>query len=486
MDLSVGQLEIRSMAVSSCCTQLASLLPSKVSFPGTSSYETTQSSYWSIQEASLTPSCIVIPSTPQDVSQAVGILSSMPDCHFAIKGHSHMPAAGFANIDAGVTIDMTGLNAVAVNDDQTVVSVGSGGSWLDVYAYLDPLGLSVAGGRNGLVGVGGLTLGGGISYFGPRVGWACDNVVNFETQIVLASGQLTNANASSHPDLFRSLKGGMNNFGVVTRFDLRPFSQGEILAGNIANPISERDAVFKAFSDIAGAKEYDPYASLVTGLSYNSSVKGSWSIATTAAYTKPELNPPVYDELIAIPSTGNTLHLTNLSTLSNETNTPPLNWQFLTGTYGVSATLMSKIFDNLNSTLYDFETPGSWAFWSIAFEPLPTVFTQYGDKNGGNSLGTSPKDGNAFIMLISALWPNSTFDASVEETAEKLTADIACIAEEMGLLHEFQYINYADPSQDPIDGYGPKNVEFLRKVSRRYDPKGVWQKQVPGGFKLGI
>ena len=133
-----------------------------------------------------------------------------------------------------------------------------------------------------------------------------------------------NANATSLPDLFRALKGGMNNFGIVTRFDIKPFPQGEILAGNIANPIEDRDAVFKAFSDIAGAEEYDPYTSLVTGLNYNSSIKGSWSIATTAAYTKPELNPPVYDELVAIPSTKNTLHLTNLSTLANETNTPPL------------------------------------------------------------------------------------------------------------------------------------------------------------------
>jgi hypothetical protein len=63
----------------------------------------------------------------------------------------------------------------------------------------------------------------------------------------------------------------MNNFGIVTRFDLTPFPQGEILAGAIANSISDRDAVFKAFSDIAGAEQYDPYASLVTGLSYNSS-----------------------------------------------------------------------------------------------------------------------------------------------------------------------------------------------------------------------
>lgn len=48
----------------------------------------------------------------------------------------------------------------------------------------------------------------------------------------------------------------MNNFGIVTRFDLTPFPHREILAGVIANPISDRDAVFKAFSGIAGADEY--------------------------------------------------------------------------------------------------------------------------------------------------------------------------------------------------------------------------------------
>jgi hypothetical protein len=90
------------------------------------------------------------------------------------------------------------------------------------------------------------------------------------------------------------------------------------------------------------------------------------------------------------------------------------------------------------------------------------------------------------VMLLSALWPNSTFDEVAENTAKKMTRDIAFIAEEMGLLQEFQYINYADPSQDPIGSYGSENVEYLRQVSRTYDPEGFWQRQVPGGFKLGL
>ncbi|KIM95870.1 hypothetical protein OIDMADRAFT_106059 [Oidiodendron maius Zn] len=482
MDQSVGEFGIRSIPASSCCIQLEGVLGSKVSFPGTPSYETTQNSYWSIQEASLNPSCIFVPDSSQDVSVAVEILSGMPDCQFAVKGHSHMPAAGFANINGGITIDMTALSSITINDDHTVVSIGSGAAWLDVYTYLDALGLSVAGGRNGAVGVGGLTLGGGISYFAPRVGWACDNVANFE--IVLASGKLVNANASSLPDLFRGLKGGMNNFGIITRFDLTTFAQGALLAGNIVNSISDRDAVFRAFSNIAGAKEYDPYASLVTSLSYNSSIDESWGISTSLAYTKPETNPPVYDELLAIPSTLNTLHITNLSTIANEGNTPPLNWLFYTATFGVSTNLMGQIFDSLNSTIPEFELPGSWVFWDIAFEPLPTIMTQYGDKNGGNSLGISPVHGNVFVVLISALWPDSAFNKVVEQTAGKITEDIIRVGNEQGLLSEFQYINYADPSQNPIAGYGAENVEFLMNLSRKYDPSGIWQRQVPGGFKL--
>ena len=156
------------------------MLGSKVSFPGNSAYETTQDSYFSLQEAALTPGCVIIPSSSQDVAEAVTIISNIPSCYFAIKGQTHAPAAGFANINAGVTIDMTSLNSITVNNNHTVASIGGGASWLDVYTYLDHHGLSVAGGRNGAVGVGGLTLGGGISYFAPRVGWACDNVVNFE------------------------------------------------------------------------------------------------------------------------------------------------------------------------------------------------------------------------------------------------------------------------------------------------------------------
>ena len=421
------------------------------------------------------------PDSSQQAADIITILVSNSDCKnvdFAIKGRTHTPAAGFANIEGGVTIDMTGLSTISTNNDHSIAHVGAGASWLDAYAYLDPLGKSVAGGRNGAVGVGGLTLGGGISYFSPQVGFTCDTVTNFE--LVLASGNLVNANATSYPDLFRALKGGTNNFGLVTRIDLATVDISTILGGSVAYNISQRDAVFKAFANIAGAEDYDVHASIVMGLLFNSTSK-AWAVSSTPIYTLPDPNPPVYEELFAVPNISSTLELVHLHKFANETALPPLNWAFATGTYAVSAELIGEMFDAVNKTLFDFN-PAEGVVWSLAFEPLPTTFLAPGA--GKNSLGTSPKDGNGMILLISPLWPNSEVNDAVHAKVEEVVAAVDGKAKSMGMLKKFVYTNYADWSQHPIESYGKKNVEFLKRTAKKYDLKGVFQKKVPGGFKL--
>jgi hypothetical protein len=90
------------------------------------------------------------------------------------------------------------------------------------------------------------------------------------------------------------------------------------------------------------------------------------------------------------------------------------------------------------------------------------------------------------VILVAALWSNSTANDLVEKKAGQVVDDIAELAKSMRLFHEFQYLNYADSSQNPIESYGEENVHRLKKASRKYDPKGVFQRQVPGGFKLGL
>lgn len=79
------------------------------------------------------------------------------------------------------------------------------------------------------VGVPGLILGGGISHFASKLGWACDNVVSFE--LVTASGLAIEVTPKSSPDLFWALRGGGNNFGIVTNFKLTTFPLGQMWGG---------------------------------------------------------------------------------------------------------------------------------------------------------------------------------------------------------------------------------------------------------------
>jgi hypothetical protein len=72
---------------------------------------------------------------------------------------------------------------------------------------------------------------GGLSFFSSREGFICDNVVNYE--VVLASGEVVNANAQENTDLWKALRGGGNNFGIVTRFDLKTFEQGPFWGGAV-------------------------------------------------------------------------------------------------------------------------------------------------------------------------------------------------------------------------------------------------------------
>lgn len=119
-------------------------------------------------------------------------------------------------------------------------------------------------------------------------------------------------------------------------------------------------------------------------------------------------------------------------------------------------------------------------------EPLPAAVTRWAQLKGGNSLGTKPEDGNAVVLLLTAVWNDTSSDGLVADAAGKMLQGANAVASEMGLLRAFEYINYADPSQDPISGYGEDNVSRLRAASRKYDPNQVFQRQVPGGFKLGV
>jgi FAD/FMN-containing dehydrogenase len=85
-------------------------------------------------------------------------------CPFAVKSGGHGCYDGQSGVNQGITIDLVKLNQIGVSQNRSIVTLGPGSRWLDVYTALEPLNLTVIGGRDADVGVGGFLLGGKLSY----------------------------------------------------------------------------------------------------------------------------------------------------------------------------------------------------------------------------------------------------------------------------------------------------------------------------------
>lgn len=105
------------------------------------------------------PSCIILPTTSKNVSNAIRIINFF-QVAFAVRSGGHSPNPGWSSIENGILISMEKVNSVALSRDKTFASVGPGARWGAVYAALDAQKAVVIGGRLPDVGVAGLILGG--------------------------------------------------------------------------------------------------------------------------------------------------------------------------------------------------------------------------------------------------------------------------------------------------------------------------------------
>ena len=149
----------------STCTALSTVLPGKVFFPGTPSYTSSAHSYF-FRECRQNPNCIVTPSSAEEVSQAIAILTARPSTKFAIRGGGHSPNKGASNTDDGVTIDLSSMKSIEPQDGNwEVIEIGPGTTAMNLYQVLDVYNRTVLGGRVGSVGMAGFLTGGMYSDF---------------------------------------------------------------------------------------------------------------------------------------------------------------------------------------------------------------------------------------------------------------------------------------------------------------------------------
>ena len=156
---------------------------------------------------------------------------------------------------------------------------------------------------------------------------------------------------------------------------------------------------------------------------------------------------------------------------------------YRTTTFKNDLSFLYTVYERFSSTIHQIENLKEIT-WSLTFQPIAPAIAARSIAQGGNSQGLDPSDGPLVNVLLGSSWTEAGDDELVNETASKFIADVETLAREKGIHHRFVYLNYADKTQNPIDGYGEANKQRLQAVSRKYDPQGLFQKGVPGGFKL--
>ncbi|TGO46851.1 hypothetical protein BOTNAR_0561g00070 [Botryotinia narcissicola] len=408
---------------------------------------------------------------------------------FAIRSGGHFCVAGAASIEGGVLIDLNCFNEVIPSEenDESSVVVGAGCRCMDVSNVLDKRGLAVVGGRNSAVGVGGLTLGGGLSFFCPQFGLVCSNIIIYD--IVLASGTLTTASATQNPDLWRALKGGSNNFGIVTRFTARSFPSTKIWSGFLYMPRSQTSKVISAFHEVVNRVDWDHHAAGPLACFTYIQPLGGQSISVNLVYTKPsEKKWPEHWRRSPFSSMWrfwSTCKLRTLTSATAEMNAlnPPGKRQVLATTTIKNdiATLAAThaVYQHAISSLRSVKG----LVWTLVMQPLLPDWVRKGD---ANPLGLHNINEPLVIVSFTVNWPNAQDDEVVKQTTRRAIEEIEQIAEKNGTDHKWKYLNYCAEWQRPFEGYGEENLSFLRDASRAYDNQGLFQRGCVGGFKLGL
>lgn len=266
----------------------------------------------------LDPTCVFLPETTEQVATAVKTFVSKK-CQFAIKGSGHSVIPGAANIHDGVLMALTRFNTSVIDEAAGHVRVGAGLTLGEVYASLDPYNLSTIVGRYDTVGLG-LAVGAGMSFFSNREGLTIDNILNYH--VVLANGTITDANATSNPGLFWALKGGNNNFGVVTHFDLRVLhTPGGVYGGIISYNESSLDQISDVIYDYHVRQAVDDVLThTLPTYGYNGTNNETVNMTPVVYNAKVNQLPEIMKGWTDVPHTGYTLKFQGYAELARELN----------------------------------------------------------------------------------------------------------------------------------------------------------------------
>jgi FAD/FMN-containing dehydrogenase len=429
--------------------------------PGDDTYDQARRVYNAMIEAR--PAAVVRCATADDVV-AVVRHAAETGMELAVRGGEHS-VPGFGTADGAIVADLSGLQAVAVDDEARTATAGGGATWGRFNDVTAAHGLATTGGMVSTTGVGGLTLGGGIGYLCRQYGLTCDNLQS--ARVVTAEGALVNVSEDEHPDLFWAVRGGGGNFGVVTEFTFRLHPVTEILGGPMFFQLPDAPAVLAHYRDLMrdAPREYDGFPAF-------------------------QLTPPVPvvpEDRVGEPS---------LAIVSCWTGPTDEGQAILDGFRAVASPFAEMVgsmpYPVLNSAFDPLVPPGLQHYWKAAYlSDLPdeaiTVHMDHAARapaintavhiypmNGavhdvpGDATAFGHRDAN-FALVIAGAWP----DPGDNERNIRWVRDYHLAVAPYALTGGYTNFASQDDADMAAENYGA-NYPRLREVKRRYDPDNLF------------
>jgi FAD/FMN-containing dehydrogenase len=178
------------------------------------------------------PAVIVRPTTPAEVAHVV-TLARDSGMELAVRSGGHSPA-GHSVSDGGIVLDLAAMKALDIDVEARTAWAQTGLTAGEYTTAAAAHGLATGFGDTASVGIGGITLAGGVGYLVRKHGLTIDDLLAAE--LVTADGQLLQVDDQNHPDLFWAIRGGGGNFGVATRLQFRLHPVDQVVGGILFLP----------------------------------------------------------------------------------------------------------------------------------------------------------------------------------------------------------------------------------------------------------
>ncbi len=217
-------------------TELSNRITGGVITPDSSEYETRRR----VLNRVGSPAVIVRAESVEDIVTALHFAREQR-APVSVRSGGHL-LTGQATNDGGLVVDLARFNTVTLLDaEQHLVRIGAGAHWGEVATALAEHDLAISSGDTRQVGVGGLTLGGGVGWMVRTHGLTIDSLRAAE--LVTADGRVLRVSAEEYPDLFWAIRGGGGNFGVVASFDFAAQPCKGIVGGSVIYDTAEAHSV---------------------------------------------------------------------------------------------------------------------------------------------------------------------------------------------------------------------------------------------------